>query len=330
MSAAPIGRCLNCYALLDGRFCGQCGQRAQDPDPTLRELLEEAWEAFVSIDGKFFSSLRLLVLRPGVLTAEYLRGHRVRHLAPLRLYLLCSVGYFLVSSIVPDRGSARATVRFPGADTLVLAERKADLRDSVERIVRRDSASRVLLERHGITTVAPGALDAATRSAADSLRAFEQAEQMTAAPAWVRHRLALGIQHVMRDKKNFGSDYTAQVPRLLFVLMPAFGLLLALAYRSRKWRYPAHLIVALHLHAFVFAVLTIDEVRSLIPWPPLRTGLKIVTAMWLVGYVPLALRRVYGGRLRYAIARTLVLGGAYSLVGLLAFSILAFALLLAY
>jgi hypothetical protein len=198
-----------------------------------------------------------------------------------------------------------------------------------ERAARRDSTTRVLLRQHGFVAGA-GPLDSAARSVADSIRASKEAERMTGMPRWMRQRMARGIRHVLRDGKTFGSDYKEQLPRLLFVLMPVFALLLALAYRSRKRRYPVHLIVALHLHAFVFAVLVLDETRAVFPWSPVRTGLKLVTALWLVAYVPLALRRVYGGRRRYAVARAALLAVGYSVVGLAAFSVLAFALLLAY
>ena len=35
-------RCLNCRALLTGRFCANCGQRAVPPHPTARELAGDA------------------------------------------------------------------------------------------------------------------------------------------------------------------------------------------------------------------------------------------------------------------------------------------------
>lgn len=93
--------CRNCDAPLASPFCGACGQRAIDPDPTLREFLHELAEQFLQWDGRIASSFRLLVLRPGALTLEYLAGRRARYLSPLRLYLLCSVLYFFVSALAP-------------------------------------------------------------------------------------------------------------------------------------------------------------------------------------------------------------------------------------
>jgi hypothetical protein len=93
--------CRNCGAELTGEFCAACGQRAIDPDPTLRELGHELAEEFLHWDGKLAATFRTLVTRPGALTAEYLAGRRIRFISPLRLYLTCSVLYFALSALVP-------------------------------------------------------------------------------------------------------------------------------------------------------------------------------------------------------------------------------------
>jgi hypothetical protein len=319
-------RCLNCDAELRGDYCSACGQRAQDPDPTLRELLSEAWDAFVSVDGKLLSSLKLLLTRPGELTVEHLRGRRARYMPPLKLYLICSLAYFLISSLTPATGPAvvrislddpRSATGTSGADT---SRRRAPS-------ARRDSAARAILARHGVSVM--GALDSTTRAAADSLELLEEARKIPV-PRWVQQRLARGAQHVIRDNKNFSNDIAAQVPRMMFVMMPVFALLLALAYRSRRRRYPLHLIVSLHLHAFFFAVLALDALGVTVPWSLAKVVLKPVAVLWILAYVPTALRRVYGGRWRYAVLRTVLLCAEYSIVGALGFAVLALGLVLAY
>jgi hypothetical protein len=322
-------RCLNCDTEQHGEYCGRCGQRAQDPDPTLRELVGDAWDAFVNVDGKVLASLTLLLRRPGVLTTEYLRGRRARYLSPLRLYLLCSVTYFLVSSLASATGPGILRV---GEDDVAPGHRALGAADSLERratAARHDSTRRAVLARHQIV-VAPGPLDTLTATRADSLRMHDRMQKLSALPAWLQHRLARGTLHVKRDDKNFGNAVTAQIPRLTFVLMPVFALLLAIAYRSRRKRYPTHLIVALHLHAFIFAVMALDELRLMLPWSGGRSALQCVAVLWTLAYVPLALRRVYGGRLRHAALRAAVVGMEYSLVGTLAFAVLGLMLVLAY
>jgi hypothetical protein len=64
-------------------------------------VAHEAVHEFLHLDGKIFQTLRLLVLKPGLLTVEFLRGRRARYVGPLRLYLTCSLLFFLLASFAP-------------------------------------------------------------------------------------------------------------------------------------------------------------------------------------------------------------------------------------
>ncbi len=89
--SGPIGEravCLDCGAALHGACCSECGQRVRDPNPTIGDLMGEAWGAFADVDGRVLSTLRMLVLHPGALALEFIRGRRTRYLTPFRLYLL--------------------------------------------------------------------------------------------------------------------------------------------------------------------------------------------------------------------------------------------------
>ena len=55
----------------------------------------DAVNAFTHFDGKFFTTLKYLLFRPGKLTCEYLQGRRVRLMKPLQLYLIVTLLYFI-------------------------------------------------------------------------------------------------------------------------------------------------------------------------------------------------------------------------------------------
>src|SRR4051794_11343965 len=94
--------CLNCGTNVQLRYCPECGQRATDPDPTLREFLQELASEFLNWDGKLFTTFRMLFTKPGALTQEYLIGRRTSFISPLRLYLTCSVLFFFVKAVIPE------------------------------------------------------------------------------------------------------------------------------------------------------------------------------------------------------------------------------------
>ena len=109
-----MSRCLNCGAELRGSFCAACGQRAIPANPTVREIAGDAWEELSGVDGRIAASFRAL-LHPGRLTSDYIEGRRIRYLPPVRLYLIVSVVYFIVSAAAPQ-GDTRANgeIRGPG------------------------------------------------------------------------------------------------------------------------------------------------------------------------------------------------------------------------
>jgi hypothetical protein len=95
--------CLNCGEELHGRWCSQCGQRKSPVRPILHELLHEAIHELAHVDSKLLRTAALLLFKPGQLTAEFLAGKRVRSVTPVRVYLLCSLLFFGVVSLVPTR-----------------------------------------------------------------------------------------------------------------------------------------------------------------------------------------------------------------------------------
>jgi hypothetical protein len=98
---AVTGDCLNCGASLQGRYCASCGQKAATGRLSLRNLLAEAIDEFLNLDGKIVRTLKVLVLRPGQLTAEFLSGRRVSYVSPLRTYLIMSILFFSATAFVP-------------------------------------------------------------------------------------------------------------------------------------------------------------------------------------------------------------------------------------
>ena len=97
MSSGPAilsDACYNCGATLAGNFCAACGQKGQPLDPDLGDLLHDLSHELLHFDGKIVRSIWTLLMKPGVLTRDYVAGRRVRWVSPIRLYLVFSVAYF--------------------------------------------------------------------------------------------------------------------------------------------------------------------------------------------------------------------------------------------
>lgn len=88
--------CLNCNAELHGRYCHVCGQENIEPKETVWSLITHFFYDITHFDGKFFSTTRYLITRPGFLPKEYIEGRRARYLHPIRMYVFSSALFFLI------------------------------------------------------------------------------------------------------------------------------------------------------------------------------------------------------------------------------------------
>src|SRR4051812_20757375 len=88
--------CPTCARRSTSRYCGACGERHRTPhDLTLAALLGEWLESLTNTDGRVFRTFAAL-LRPGELTAAYLRGERNRYVGPIQVFLIANVVFFFV------------------------------------------------------------------------------------------------------------------------------------------------------------------------------------------------------------------------------------------
>lgn len=88
--------CLNCNAEIQGRYCHICGQENIEPKETFWMLVTHFAYDIIHFDGKFFSTLKYLLKKPGFLSHEYLRGRRASYLHPIRMYVFTSAIFFII------------------------------------------------------------------------------------------------------------------------------------------------------------------------------------------------------------------------------------------
>jgi hypothetical protein len=290
--------CLNCGAQLGGQFCGSCGQRDIPPYPSVRELAIDAALEFSGWDGRLASTLRALVLRPGMLTREFLEGRRARYISPLRLYLTASLAYFVLSAAAPN-------VRLPSGKsgglnvTLTPTDSQSSARGP-ERVAK--VASEALSN--------PEALSPAEKQGA--------LDDIKRAPAFMQPFLRRGIE----DPGGIKRGILETMPRMLFALLPIFAGIVALFYHGRK--YPEHLYFAIHLHAFIFLALAVAALAKFTRSPILVAVAGLTVAIWIPIYATLAFRRLYGGSLIRTLVKETGIGAIYAVAAGIAFLILIY------
>ena len=90
--------CRNCGYPVQLNYCPKCGQHVADHNTKLWHFVAEFMEEFVRFDSKFLRTVIPLMIRPGFLTQEWVKGKRVRYITPLKIYITLSAIAFLVIS----------------------------------------------------------------------------------------------------------------------------------------------------------------------------------------------------------------------------------------
>ena len=89
--------CPNCGSASPDKYCPGCGQRRIDKHEfALRHFFSHLVHEITHLDSnKILKTARALIMRPGLLTKEYLAGRKGQYINPIRIYLTVSAIYFL-------------------------------------------------------------------------------------------------------------------------------------------------------------------------------------------------------------------------------------------
>ena len=285
---APATACANCgesFAVQRPQFCPACGQETNIRPPRIGEFLQQFGGAYFATEGALWRTLKLLLVKPGELTRQYLAGRRKHYVLPLRLYLTISLLVLLLLRTV-------ATVNFDAPDAVELTPVDA-------RNIQID----IGFGRAGLK---------------------EGVFYCSELPSWlcrrIQRRIDVEPKFFKREIEQLGERFVANLGGAMFVLLPAYALWLKLVYRNRRLRYAEHLVFALHVHAFWFTMLALTLtglpwVSSLAAWAAPVYTLLAMRRVYGGRWGPLLLRSGLLGML-YGMTLALALGGV-ALVALL-------------
>lgn len=301
---APPARCRNCGAAAPGAFCPACGQETTLALPTARQFLKEAAGRYVALDGRSWRTLAALLSRPGFLTREYFAGRRRRYIRPARLFLVASVLLFAVLRFVVD------VPAFTGGEGLVTIDDAKPEAGAAPAVSAPESAAPAAGAKGapaGVLVAMPGLtlrLDDAgnlTSDAADGPLAAELKRRLERFNALPREHKA---EQLVLGTLRYG-------PYAMFGLLPAFALLLMLAYAGSRSRYPRrprryaeHLVFAAHNHAFLAILIAATALIA-------HGAASAVAAAWGLVYMLWSMKSVYEGRWVGVIARASLIAVAY-------------------
>ena len=151
--AAPAA-CENCATPLHGHYCHACGQSTHSPVRHVGHAIEEVFESFWHLDGRIFRTVRDLFV-PGRIANRYLAGHRVRYVAPMRLFVILTLLTFFVAKFVVQD----AMLGFDADNTVQTADVEQALAQAAtgsDVVAIRDGVLADIREARRITGAVPG------------------------------------------------------------------------------------------------------------------------------------------------------------------------------
>jgi hypothetical protein len=310
--------CLNCDAEIYGRYCHICGQENVEPKESAWSLVTHFFYDITHFDGKFFSTVRYLLLKPGFLSNEYIKGRRARYLHPIRMYVFTSAFFFIVffslfSIKVKDTGitspalfdSLSKGYGVTEAEMLKEATSKSDS-DRISRAFRKyriplggnDTATGKRLNKsisvQGVKYGSVAAYDSAQAKLPEAQRDGWYTRMKT-------EKLIQFKQGMNRDPEGFFRNWMDALlhkfPQLLFISLPIFALLLKLLYvRKKQFYYADHGIFTIHLYIFTFVALFIllmfNQLHKAVHWKAIRY-LELGICLYMLFYTYKALRNFY-------------------------------------
>lgn len=132
-------------------------------------------------------------------------------------------------------------------------------------------------------------------------------------------RAPWGMRHFLRalamDPVAFRARFFADLPRVLFGLVPVFAAIVALFYRRR--RFTQHLVFGLHLHATVFVVLAAAAFSNFSRQMAIVGIVEFAGSVFIISYSLKALRRVYGGSWPRTLVKATGIAALYMMAGVL-------------
>lgn len=296
--------CTNCGHPLDisDRYCPNCSQANSTKKLTLKDFFDEFFSSLISYDSKLLKTLSALLIRPGRITKDYIKGKRISYTNPFRFLLSLAIVYFLMLNFTGDfqqldqygadddgdwiqeDGSLKFNADFGQLEE----EEQQNLNSALdtlelwEKIAKSDSILLSDPEKHFEKTASEGFLDRffAKREffnavfKEDKIYGFDEIIEKYGLEDTRTNRAAFraanSFNRFKKEPGSFVSSMISKLPFAVFFFLPAFAVFIWLAYIRKKHTYTDHLIFGFHITSLLFILLIIsflvDSIFNTLSW----------------------------------------------------------------
>ena len=310
---------MNCGNVVQGNYYQNCGQENVVPHETFWHMLQHFLYDITHFDSKFFDSMKYLLLKPGFLPLEYIKGRRASYLNPVKKYVFTSAVFFIIFfSLFKAGDSVQFDVEKPltskqRADYIKKGElelkKNPDNEMWEKALVMLNDSTKALTNQDmfrywdDFSFICIGDRSYKDKKEYDSVQNILPSGQRD---SWFEKQLQLKNLKLKEKYKNdplkggntLIETFLHKLPYLLFASLPLFAFILKLLYiRRKKFYYADHGIFSIYHYIFSFLLLLLvfgtDKLTDI-------TGLGIfdfLTGLFFFSggvYLYLSMKRFYG------------------------------------
>lgn len=346
--------CLNCGTIVQGPYCHNCGQENIVPHETFWNMAKHFFYDITHFDGNFFSTLKILLFKPGFLSFEYIQGRRKAYLHPVRMYVFTSAVFFLTFfslysvkesdiEILDDKAKVNQAATeikekllkdaINKKDSLKI-EKAADLLGITDSSLTNPGDSvKVINAKTGKQKLS---MDFGSASKYGSIHEYDSIQKSLPIKdkdgffLKILNRKLVGINERYKGKESklftdIANTFFHTFPYLLFVSLPLYALFLKLLYiRRKQFYYADHGIFLIHLYIFTFLFLLVffllNKIDDLTSWGFIDT----VRALFVFGglfYTLKAIKNFYQQRWGKTITKFILFNVLCSITAIFLFAI---------
>ncbi len=263
-------------------------------------MMSHAISDYFHFDHMFFHTLKPLLFKPGYLTTEYMAGRRVQYLHPVKMYIFISVVYFL---LLFQTGHQGVTVRVRRPMTPAVQKELDSLNRKLDHNKNLSERQKEEMRRTVLYSDDGGSSGLFTFESDTTLSQYK-ADQTKLAPQnrdgyFLRKAaeklLTYNDSYGKRAKEVFIEEFRHSIPKMMFVLLPLFALILRVVFSKSGKFYVEHLIYSFHMHCFFFlfsSIIILIEMALPTKWG-VADWLSFLAFFYVVWYFYRSLRVVY-------------------------------------
>lgn len=291
--------CLNCGTMpLYDRYCQHCGQENVEPKQTLWHLVTHFFSDVTHFDGKFFSTMKMLLLKPGFLSAEYVHGRRTKYLDPIRMYLFISALFFIVMYSLFEMEGIKSgdfkAIKFMDSLRTNIKPMEEGLRFE-------------LIDKPGYNTMSVFDIKESLKHGHTYYDSVQNSKALNTElkDNWLERYFN---HHLMDIYKTYKDNPYNFIPnsinlffhsfsKIFFISLPLFAFYLYVLFirRRKQWYYVSHAIFTLHYYSVGFIFLFIIILAYKAPWMTIEVFnvISYIVAAGLLLYLYLAMLQYY-------------------------------------